>query len=54
MPETFLILLAGGVMLAAAVPDPATVTLHWLRLSGIIALCMCGLGVFFYLRRVPH
>ena len=51
MPETFLILLAGGVMLAAAVPDPATVTLHWLRLAGIIALCMCGLGVFFYLRR---
>jgi hypothetical protein len=53
MSETFLILLAGGVILAAAVPDPATVTLHWLRLAGIIALCMFGLGVFFYLKREP-
>jgi hypothetical protein len=53
MTETFLILLAGGVMLAAAVPNPADVTLHWLRLAGIIALCMCGLGGFFYLTREP-
>ena len=51
MTETFLILLAGGVMLAAAVPSPREVTLHWLRLAGIIALCMCGLGSFFYFRR---
>src|SRR5690348_4563068 len=51
MSETFLILLAGGVMLAAAVPNPADVTLQWLRLAGIIALCMFGLGVFFYLKR---
>ena len=51
MSETFLILLAGGVMLAAAVPDPAAVTLQWLRLAGIIALCMFGLGVFFYVQR---
>ena len=54
MPETFLILLAGGVMLAAAVSDPEAVTLHWLRLAGIIALSVCGLGVFFYLRRGPE
>src|SRR5687768_9348078 len=40
-------------MLAAAVSDPADVTLHWLRLAGIIALSMCGLGVFFYVRREP-
>jgi hypothetical protein len=53
MPETFLILLAGGVMLAAALSDPRAVTLHWLRLAGIIALCMAGLAVFFYVRRGP-
>jgi hypothetical protein len=53
MSETFLILLAGGVMLAAAVPKPADVTLQWLRLAGIIALCMFGLGLFFYLKREP-
>src|SRR4051812_30025535 len=53
MSETFLILLAGGVMLAAAVPNPAEVTLEWLRLAGIIALCMFALGVFFYVKREP-
>jgi len=53
MSETFLILLAGGVMLAAAVPDPADVTLQWLRLAGIVALCMFGLGIFFYFKREP-
>lgn len=51
MPETFLILLAGGVLLAAAVPNPVDVTLHWLRLAGIIALCLAAVSVFFYLRR---
>jgi hypothetical protein len=53
MAETFLILFAGGVLLAAAVPRPGDVTLHWLRLAGIVALCLCGLGAFFYLRRGP-
>jgi len=53
VPETFLILLAGGVMLAAAVPDPREVTLHWLRLAGIIALCVFGLAGFFWLQREP-
>ena len=48
MAETFFILLAGGVMLAAAVSDPREVTLHWLRLAGIIALTMCGLAGVFY------
>ena len=47
MPETFLILLAGGVMLAAAIPNPKDVTLQWLRLAGIIALCAAALGGFF-------
>jgi hypothetical protein len=51
MAETFLILLAAGVMLAVAVPRPPDVTLHWLRLGGIIALVMAGLSVFFWLRR---
>jgi hypothetical protein len=51
MPETFLILLAGGVMLAAAIPDPREVTLLWLRLAGIIALSLAGLSAFFWLRR---
>jgi hypothetical protein len=47
MPETFLILLAGGIILAAAISDPDQVTLLWLRLAGIIALSMLGLSVFF-------
>ena len=51
MPETFLILLAGGVMLAAAVSDPRQVTLNWLRLGGIIALSVGGLAAFFHFQR---
>jgi hypothetical protein len=47
MAETFLILLAGGIMLAAVVSDPAQVTLLWLRLCGILALSMLALSVFF-------
>jgi hypothetical protein len=48
MLETFLILLAGGVMLAAAVPDPESVTLHWLRLAGILALSFAGLSTLWF------
>ena len=51
MPETFLILLAGGIMLAATISDPQQVTLLWLRLCGIIALSLAGLSLFFFLRR---
>lgn len=51
MSETFLILLAGGVMLAAAISDPRQVTLNWLRLAGIIALSVGGLATFFYFQR---
>ncbi len=51
MPETFLILLAGGIMLAAAISDPNQVTLLWLRLCGILALVMTGLSIFFLARR---
>ena len=51
MAETFLILLAGGVMLAAFISNPRDVTLHWLRLAGILALCMAGLAAFFLFRR---
>lgn len=51
MPETFLILLAGGVMFAAAVSDPRAVTLLWLRLAGIISLTLMALASFFFARR---
>ena len=51
MPETFLILLAGGIILAAAVSSPAQVTLNWLRLCGILALVMAAVGLFFYFTR---
>jgi hypothetical protein len=51
MPETFLILLAAGVMLSAAVSDPRAVILRWLRLAGIIALTMAALAAFFAVRR---
>jgi hypothetical protein len=54
MAETFFILLAGGIMLAAAVPRPSHVTLLWLRLAGIIAWCMGALGAFFYFSRDLH
>jgi hypothetical protein len=50
MTETFLLLFAGGVMLAAAISDPKQVTLHWLRLAGIIALCLTALSGFFRYR----
>ena len=54
MPETFLILLAGGIMLAAAVSRSSQVTLNWLRLCGILALVMAGIGLFFYFTRDAH
>jgi len=51
MPETFLILLAGGIMLAAAISSPQQVTLNWLRLCGILALVIAALSMFFYFTR---
>jgi hypothetical protein len=51
MPESFLILLCGGVMFASAIPKPRDVTLQWLRLCGIIALTMLALSAFFWTRR---
>jgi hypothetical protein len=53
LAETFLILLAGGILLSAAVSDPKQVTLNWLRLCGIIALALTGLSWFFFARREP-
>jgi hypothetical protein len=47
MPETFLILFAGGIMLGAGICDPKQVTLHYLRLAGILALVMFGLATCF-------
>src|SRR5436305_6260026 len=54
MLEAFLILLAGGVMLAAAVSDPKAVTLHWLRLAGIIALAVAGIATYWFVSRDLH
>lgn len=51
MPETFLILLSAGMMLAATVSSPKQVTLQWLRLAGILALAMAGLCLYFLLTR---
>ncbi|MBC8107794.1 MAG: hypothetical protein H7Z14_14490 [Anaerolineae bacterium] len=51
MLETFLILLAGGVMLAVAISSPRDVTLQWLRLAGILGLVFFGVGISVYLRR---
>ena len=51
MTETFLVLLAGGVMLAAFISDPREVTVNWLRLAGIIALAMAALSAYFFSRR---
>jgi hypothetical protein len=53
MPETFLILLAGGVLLAAAISSSRQVTVQWLRLAGILGLSFAGLAVFFAIRREP-
>jgi hypothetical protein len=50
MPEIFLILLSGGIMLAAAISDPRAVILRWLRLAGILALSMAALAGFFVAR----
>ena len=47
MPESFLVLLSGGILLAAGVSEPRQVTLHWLRLCGILALVMAGLSMYF-------
>lgn len=50
MPETFLILLAAGVMLAGALSKPQDVPLRWLRLAGIISLVMAGLSLYCWWR----
>ena len=54
MPETFLVLLSGGILLAAAVSRASLVTLNWLRLCGILALTMAGVALFFYFTREAH
>jgi hypothetical protein len=51
LTETFLILLAGGIMLAAAISDPKQVELRWLRLCGVIAITLSALSLFFWFRR---
>jgi RsiW-degrading membrane proteinase PrsW (M82 family) len=51
MSESFLVLLAAGVMLAVLIPDAKDVTVDWMRLGGIIALTMAALSIFFYTRR---
>jgi len=51
MAEAFLLLLAAGIMLAVAVPNPRDVTLNWLRLGGIIALALVAISGYFTYRR---
>ncbi|HLL88310.1 MAG TPA: hypothetical protein VK324_03310, partial [Tepidisphaeraceae bacterium] len=55
MPETFLILLTGGVLLATGACDPRVVPLRWLRLSGVVALVLAGVAIGFaaFVRDVP-
>jgi hypothetical protein len=48
MTESFLVLLAGGVLLAAAISNPKEVTINWLRLAGIIALALTALSLYFF------
>ncbi len=44
MSASFFILLAGGVLLAAAAPKPGDVRPAWLRLAGVIAVVSAALG----------
>jgi hypothetical protein len=44
MAESLLILIAGGVMLAAAVPNPSDVRVAWLRLAGVLATLLATAG----------
>jgi hypothetical protein len=51
MLESFLILLAGGVMLAAALPNPADVRPAWLRVAGVVAILAAVLAAAVALLR---
>src|SRR5688572_20705432 len=51
MLESLLILLAGGVMLAAAVPNPADVRPAWLRLAGVVSILTTALAASIALLR---
>lgn len=51
MPETFLILLAGGMMLALAIPESKSVTRRWLRSCELVAAAMIVVSILFWLRR---
>ncbi|MEA2710817.1 MAG: hypothetical protein QOF78_3418 [Phycisphaerales bacterium] len=41
-------------MLSAAISSPQQVTLHWLRLCGILALVLAAVALFFYFGREAH
>lgn len=51
MLESFLILVAGGVMLAAAAPNAADVRPAWLRLAGVVAILATALAAAIALLR---
>src|SRR5687768_13522450 len=53
MAESFLLLLAAGVMLATAVPNPKDLTLNWLRLGGILSLSLVAVASYFTWNRTP-
>ena len=44
MVAIFVMMLAGGIGLVQAICDPLAVTLRWLRLGGIIALCLMAVA----------
>ena len=44
MVGVLLVMIVGGIGLAQAVSDPRQVTLRWLRLGGIIALCLLAVA----------
>lgn len=51
MPETFLILVAGGVLLGAGICGPERVSPGWLRAVGGLAVSLCVLTVLLRLER---
>jgi hypothetical protein len=44
MVAIFVMMLAGGIGLVQAICDPVAVTLRWLRLGGIIGLCLMAIA----------
>lgn len=54
MTAIFVMMLAGGIGLVQAICDPFAVTLRWLRLGGIIALCLIAVAAVVALKTQMH